>query len=320
MYSKDYEEVKEVFFKWIKAWEEEKIEDMKECCISSLNSHISMFNPCTTWEQLKKYLLLSMGHNTKNWFEILSFVALVEENNAQQSANLIAIKSLNEGKELKYYQFAGLFCNSYIKTNEGWKISECRFDLFREFGNLDMAEGWNHMIPTIGWFEEIRLPVINGDLDAPWIRVENRDSVGTDEEQIEEIFYRYAFALDTCSFSLMKDLLAEDISVVMPPFGTMEKPMNKRDFMTTLMTHRHSERFMQHTGEFQSIHIKENGNEAKVIFYRKGDSGIKPMPIPSDNIRQKIATAVYKMIFIKAKNNQWQIKELNYEGKSFYYE
>lgn len=320
MYSEDYREIKKVFYQWIKAWEENRISDMEKCCTTDLISYISMFEPSHSWEEVKPYFIECVSDKTDNWFEILSYAALVEEGTAQQSANLLALKAVHSNGKMSCFQFSGLFCNSYKKTESGWKISECRFDLFRESGDMSLAPEWNHVNHTIGWFEGIRLPVILGELDAPWIKIQRRDSVGTDEEQIEEAFYRYAFALDTCCFSLMKDVLDDEIRVVMPPFGTVEKPMNKRSFMTSLLTHRHTERFMQHTGEFIRIQTDENKREAEVLFYRKGDSGIEPVPVPEDNIRAKIATAEYQMKMRKDKEGNWRIKELIYEGKSFYYE
>lgn len=320
MYSKDYQEIKKVFYEWIKAWEDGRIKDMKECCVPDIRAYFSMFDPCDSWDGLEKCLKKSAGKKTDNWFEILSFVALTDGVNAQQSANMIALKTLKDENKFTYYQFAGLFCNSYIKTEKGWKISECRFDLFREDGNMEMAGDWHHMDPKIGWYEGIRLPVIFGALDAPWVRITKRDSVGTDEEQIEEAFYRYAFALDTCTFSLMKDVLDENIKVIMPPFGMEENPMDKRAFMTTLMTHRHTERFMQHTGEFQSVEFNASRNQARVLFYRKGDSGVTPVPVLEDNIYKKIGSAIYQINMKKGQDAIWRIEKLIYQGKAFYYD
>ena len=236
----DYDEIKRLFTQFIHAWESGNTEEMDMCVSADVYARFSMFGEgCLSRQSLKLQLgAYSQAPDYKK-FKVHNFVCLIEGNRAQQSAGLSGVFTDRNGQER--YWFTGMFTVSYIKNAAGWRMAQIHFELLND-NTVDMkrdsggrisivptkqspfVKNWISINDRIGWFHKCPLPVVSGEYDAPWFVIENRENVGTDEEQIRELFYRYCFGLDMNVFLLWDEIFLPDSVVNFKMFG----PMNKR--------------------------------------------------------------------------------------------
>lgn len=161
-------------------------------------------------------------------FSIVNYVCKIGPDKAVQSFELFGrYASMIEGR-VKHFNFAGQFNNTVIPTENGWKYSRILFQLhdddtvkkpryffyglYKEdaFGDASFVPGWHLRDDRLGWFDDYRIPAVCGETDAPWRAVPNPIGVGTDEDQIRETFYKYAYALDNYFYPLLDEVFTKD--------------------------------------------------------------------------------------------------------------
>ena len=225
----DYAEIKDAFSKFIKSWETNNMDGLDEVVAVDTYANFSIFGESCSRDLLKNNLKTRTRKTTYSRFLINNYVCLIEGNRAQQSAGISALMSDSSGAEYAHYCFNGLFANSWVKTEKGWQMQSIRFDLLTDdaniltrdetgffitvkgTGDLSFVENWAPIIDKNGFYFGTRLNAICAEYDAPWNVIKNRDNIGTDEEQIEELFFKYCFAIDTDSFGFFKDVWTDDV-------------------------------------------------------------------------------------------------------------
>ncbi|WNS79571.1 nuclear transport factor 2 family protein [Domibacillus sp. DTU_2020_1001157_1_SI_ALB_TIR_016] len=192
-----------------------------------------------------------------------SYVA-VSGGQASQSAYMTGILAddLQDG-ELDSFSFGGHFANTYIRTNEGWKISYLRFEMDWQRGNSNYVTDWKLPDGTGGWRGKVVAPMILSELDAPWQVFPKPDERGTDEEQVAEAYIRYAWALDQADFSLLTTAFTEDAKADMSPFGPMD---GRREIVSLLKMLRNGQPYMQHAAT--NFRMNVTGDTATMDIYR----------------------------------------------------
>lgn len=141
---------------------------------------------------------------------IWNFVARSnKEGYGQQYAYIQAINAIDDGMNIFPFTYGGRYCNSYIKTEQGWKISHIRFDLVYADGNTCFVE--NHWKLIEGDRHSGHRPMIVPELDNPWDVIKEDCEPQTDEEQIFELQFKKVFGIDTGDFRETISIMTDDM-------------------------------------------------------------------------------------------------------------
>lgn len=325
---KDYEEIKSKFQTFVKAWETADTDPIDDCMLVDGFANFSIFGECHSRDLLKWNLKQRTRKTTYARFDILSYVCLIEGDTAQQTAAIDGLMSDSSG-EYAHYCFNGFFAVKWVKTAEGWRILDVKFDLIVDDahilgrgedgsfiindgpGDLSFVENWAPITDFIGWFAGVPLPVVSGEYDAPWYVIKNRENVGTDEEQLEELFYKYCFAIDYDAFKFFDDVFTEDCVAYLPPLGIMDK----RTITATLKINRTGSRRCLHMGRVHSI--KVDGDRAKMVMYHKANAMIDPcFTINAETEKEDIIASRWNVEAVKV-DGQWRFSKFYYSYGAF---
>ena len=325
----DYTEIKEAFSKFIKAWETNNVDGMDDVVAVDTYANFSMFGESCSRDLLKNNLKVRTRKTTYSRFLINNYVCLIEGNRAQQSAGMAALMSDSSGAEYAHYCFNGLFANSWIKTEKGWQMQSIRFDLLTDdaniltrdesgsfitvkgTGDLSFVENWAPIIDKNGFYFGTRLNAICAEYDAPWNVIRNRDNVGTDEEQIEELFFKYCFAIDTDSFGFFQDVWTDDVVAYLPPLGIHDK----RGITNVLKINKSGSRRCLHMGRVKSIDV--HGDTADIVMYHMDNTMINP-PYTISNETEKLDIVGSRWrIQARREKGAWRFNKFFYEYGPF---
>lgn len=306
MENRDYEEIKIAFQTFVKAWETGKTEMLDDIVAGDARAEFSIFGECHSRENVKGRLAQHRPY-TYTRLETGNFVVLIEGNCAYQSGCVVGMFADDSEELYRNYQWGGNFCNTFEKREGKWVMTDIKFDLQDDIGDRTLVEEWIPINDQIGWYQGVALPVISGEIDVPWYKCKHRDNIGSDEEQIAELYYRYALGIDCNTFQLLEDVFSEDLVMNMYPFGIMDK----RSFIATLKVHRQAyTRRWHHVGEFKSITV--NGDTAKCVLYRNEPYRNWPLVMSKSLERKKIVSARYDMRAVKEKDGKWRINRFDY--------
>lgn len=302
----DYQEIKKAFNMFVKAWETGEMELLDYVIAEDAAAEFSIFGECHSREGVRGRLVCHKSYTYKR-IETGNFVALIDGNHAYQSACVVGMFADDSGDVYRNYQWGGNFCNIFTKMDGRWLMTDIKFDLQDDIGDRSLVEKWIPINDQIGWYEGVALPVICGEIDVPWYRCRHRENKGSDKEQIEELYYRYALGIDCNTFRLLEDVFSEKLVMNMYPFGIM----NKRTFIATLKVHRQAyTRRWHHVGNFKSIVIE--GNEAKCVLYRNEPYRNWPLVMSKSLERKQIVSARYDMEAVKEEDGKWRIRKFDY--------
>lgn len=309
----------------IKAWERADCSCINDIVMEDAYIHFTMFGRDIGRERLKE-ALSGRGRKTSfAKFEMLNYVCLIEKGKAQQSVGLVGAFADCEDGEWKRFGFEGTFANSFIKTKNGWKFSSIKFEFTNEDGiqwprlyttgipqvpgrgDNSFIANWNcsHHDDRIGWHEGTEIPAINAEFDAPWYVIKNRENPGTDEEQIQETYFRYAYGIDFYSFKLYEDVFTEDAVMV---YGDTQ-PYDKRTVIEMLKSERQGSCRCVHMGFFTEIKI--HGNTADAKLYLRGCKIPDWYEFNEENLNKRITWARYKLKYKKV-DGKWLIHRMNF--------
>lgn len=309
---KDYLTIKEKYTQFTNAWEnndplilENIISAETACNLSTVKKY-----PCGSQHGILgiKDFIIKQPKSDFFYITICNFVLRIKDNKAQQSAILVGKAGKYENGEVRLEEFAALNTNQWIKKDNEWKINEFKMDIQECSGNYpEFIENWYFEKTDLKYYHEIHLPCISGELDSPWTRIPSEDKTKTDEELIQEAFARYAWGIDTLTFSELHEALSDDIIVNMAPWNSMDK----RQFMSTLKFKRMSSFYWDHPVILKDI--KVDGNAASLKLYRMCGHKQSAFPIiySKDNAEHAYADARYE-IKMKKENGQWKVSYLYY--------
>lgn len=314
----DYMEIKQAFTNVVKAWESGRTNELDRWILADVYAKFSIFGEgFLSRETLKRNLETFTKKPEYIRMEVLNFVCLINGNYARQSAGISGIFTNEDGTER--YWFTGMAAAVYEKKQSGWKISELRFELLNDStvkltrgseGRLTLVPGkenefvknWKPINDRIGWFYGCPLPVVSGEYDAPWLAIRDRENPGTDEEQVQELFYRYCFGLDMDAFYLWNDLFLPDGIVNFKMFGPMDR--RKAAAVMKLMRQEVARR-THHMGYFTKLQIVGNQAETEICRVISGEHYAQSL---SSEVRAA-ATVPFYMNAEKL-DGQWYIKEI----------
>ena len=112
-----------------------------------------------------------------------NYVCRLNGFDAQQSFVAVAHTVKFVGEEIRTLEFSAFFNNSWKKVEDEWKISEMRMDIVDYFGDYEeFLDSWYYEDPKAKWYPGIHLPVIQGEMDSPWVRIPDAEDILSDEE------------------------------------------------------------------------------------------------------------------------------------------
>ena len=242
------------------------------------------------------------------YYRVCNYVCHISGDHAQQSATVVFHTYKNEGKGFVYFDFTQMYTNSWIRTEDGWKMPVLRMDLMNHSGDYKaFEENWFYEEPKAKWFPGVHLPCISGELDNPWHVIPVSEETLTDEEQILEAMSCYAYGIDTISFDNLPKALSQDIVVNMQPWGTMDY----RQFIATLKYHRQPDRYWTHPVKLDRCEI--TGETAFLRLYRMSGHAQRKHPLVYTNANKdhEFACARYE-IRLRKEDGVWKITRLEY--------
>lgn len=210
--------------------------------------------------------------------------------------------------EWKTCQFVFNAAASLEKEDGKWFFTEIRLDLTDFSGDFEeFASCWYMGDPKAHWFAGVHLPMISGELDGVYKKIPRSENVLTDEEQIAEVFYRYAFGIDTVSFQHAEEVFSDELVFNMAPFGIMDK----RTTLQAMKLHRGPAKYWTHPALIDSIRI--DGDLAEVRIWRMAGHRQRrdPLVLTPENISHRYACARYEIRMCR-ENEVWKLLKLDY--------
>lgn len=185
----------------------------------------------------------------------------------------------------------------FSKVQDSWKIDTIRLVVNWSKGDSSQVSHWRNLPVQNGWQIGFEAPAMISELHSPWAVFPEVLPPEDLQEALEELYFRYAFAVDQNDMMLLKSAYSEDISGGFAPVGNL----NGRDqVIGTLKNFRHLATYWQHFAEVVRYEEEPDGQHVKMIVAR-----IIPER-PVDESGQKVYGAHYQLRARKTASGQWQ--------------
>lgn len=313
MAREDYLAIKDAYEAFARAWERRDGEVLGDIFIPEAACNLSTVAKYPCGGQHGIFGIRDFVEKTpaSDFFHIIpcNFVARVRGNRAQQSAVLVARAGVYEEGAVRVCEFTALNTNAWEKVDGKWRVTELKLEIDYCLGDFsEFTANWYFEKPGLSYYHGIHLPVISGELDAPWRRVPTEDEGNkTDEELILETFSRYAFGIDSLNFSLLVDALSDDVVVNMAPWGSMDK----REFMQTLKFKRQAANNWSHPAQLESVRIDGDAAELRLNRMAGHRQSAIPIVFTPENAETVYADARYEIKMLR-EDGQWRILRMDY--------
>ena len=290
-------------------------------------AHISMLGNFYEEDGMKKAFAQRGERPAVLKIEIIGYEEFIKGKSGQQYATIVGWFVETGTKSLPLHlSFAGTFVNDVLFEENQWKFKKVRFELqeedrvrkawmspegliYRDIGHGDMSfiSHWktiddrttNFMIPL----ENMGARVLVPEMDAPWFNYPDKENVGNDEEQLEDIFLRYCYAYDHYTIKLLDDIFAEDMK-----YDCGLRIYNKREATGYLKLLRMGTPRCFNAGRFTEIKI--NGNEAECKVERIEPALATKLTAPESV--DDMACGEYVFHAVK-KDGKWKMNSFKYE-------
>ncbi|MGG5372493.1 hypothetical protein [Enterococcus sp. AZ196] len=308
----NYDEIKKKFTAFIQAWDDPETADLSQLITDDIRCNLSVVEAYSDGAQHSRFGLDSFLKNfPQNDFfhsRICNFVCRTNGDQAQQSAEVPCRILKLEDAKIRFCEFTVLFANHWEKRSGIWLLQELRMDVVWHTGDIAMLEQeWYFEKSTLGYFPNVHLPCIVGELDSPWARIKHSDTGLTEGEQIEEVFAKHNFGLDHLIFDYTAETLHEDFHTMNANFGGLDK----RRCISAEKYHRQKSRHWVHPYLLSNIEIK--GDTATFDFYRMSGHSQRKQPyvFTLNNLHREYACAKGAIKMTK-QSGEWQILSMDY--------
>ena len=310
MRKEDYEQIKAVFDKFIQAlemFEPERLSSLLAPEASAALSTLGQFDGAAAIVNGLKWNGVRMDVSKQRIFH---YVAKITGDIAVQCAYVQALIGVHRGTQLYPFQYGGRYANTYKKTNDGWRITEIKYDHDWACGNSYFVKNWN--LVNYDMLTDIRCKqTILSETDAPWRLVPNCEYGSTDEEQVAETFFKYAWCFDTHDFELQITTITEDVAYIAPKLHLK----GVRELVNYCKGIHHDEPALHHCGKVNMISI--DGDEAVMEVCRAEPHKLGGGVLHIDNTHHQFYSAKYT-VKLKKLDNVWKIYEIHYKPTVFY--
>ncbi len=307
----------------VKAWETGETDILDDLILTDASIEFTMFGRGICIAELKHWMSERARPVSYTRFDIVNYVCLMEQGKAQETYSLIGLFADKAKGNWEQFQFEGIFANTVLLTENGWCFGSIKFELtdantsiwpkmfndgitvIPSGGDDSFVANWlvKQHDDRIGWYPDKELPIIVPEVDAPWTVISNRENIGTEEEQIEEVFYRYAYGVDNGLFELYEDVFTDD--AVIKYFD--DQPWDKRTVTEMLKFEKQGGCRVIHTGFHKDIRIF--GDRAVGYVYLRSITAPDYLPITEGMIRKRWIWARYRLEYVK-RDGKWRIHRL----------
>lgn len=301
--------IKEIFEQFVKAMEAFEPEKIADLVTEDVLGHFSNVGETRGKAELVKALTWKGMKMNVSRRRIVNFVVRTQGEKAQQSAYVMSLMGYDNGTFLFPFEFGGKFVNSYILTEDGWKISEIRYDLDWEKGNTYFAKDWKFIDYKIFAGHK---PMISSEFDSPWAVIPENDEELTDEEQIVENMFKYSFGLDNCDWTLHHGSYTDDV-VFYSGDSVMES--SARALVNNFKNTSHKEHALEHA--IKIVKVEVQGDEATLYGYRIEPHRLGSKNLNRDTVHQSFYSAKYVNKLRKV-DGAWKMYELHYKPGVFF--
>lgn len=193
-------------------------------------------------------------------YKIFNFVAFTKGTEAVSSCVISALVGQEDSDYFHWFQFSGYCLNDYVLEQGEWKISKIRFQLNMLNGNtLFVRHVWGLL--DYRYYQGVYegYPICS-EIQNPWIRFDEPDSLGSEKEQVLDAMFRYAWGIDHADFEVYKSCMDESADLSAMGIHNLRENINFMKFK------RFKESNMEHIYKINRVAI--DGDKAHVELYR----------------------------------------------------
>lgn len=247
---------------------------------------------------------------------ISSFISRSHNAEGQQCAYTQHLYAQKEEEQVYPFAFGGQFCNSYKKIDGRWKISHIRFDLMYESGNNSYVRNAWCLMDYRKFYGH--LPMINPELESPWIVIPMDDEPQSDAEQIFELEFRNNIGMDGGAFHLSHEIFADNVFLNYSAHQNVNKNYSgtadgdyhgRKDAINFFKSKQHNEARLQHIVSMAELSIQ--GDHAKAYMIRSEYNRIKQHIYDQTTVHCQPLTAIHEIEAVKV-SGQWKMKRMAY--------
>lgn len=243
------EKIKKIFLDYINALESDNIDNLDEILADDVVLESTNYGNAVGREAVKQKLKWNGIPINYSRYKIFNFVAFTEDGTASQSAVVTSLVGINDPDYFYYFNFGGYYLNEYKIIEGEWRLSHIRFNLDMEDGNSIIVRGWWKM-PDYRYFEGTPDYPIVSEVNNPWINIKTPDSLGSDEEQVLDSYYRYSWGIDHGDFTLFETCLDKEVYLF-----DNNTPKSKEQAIRFMKYKRYKEALMEHIWKIDDIKI-----------------------------------------------------------------
>lgn len=198
--------------------------------------------------------------------------------------------------------FGALILLHFSMSDKVPDLCDARIQISWVKDERSFPDGW--YLPTgQPWQRGDRPAVILSEMDSPWHLIPDSLLHLSDEEAIEEAWYRYAWALDQADFSLLADSFSSDASGNFVPIGHLN---GRREIVSAIKAFRLPWPWMQHYGQPLAVKVSSDGQSASAYVGR-----IIPENTHTDD-GEPIWGAHYRICMARSSIGNWLIGSSEY--------
>jgi hypothetical protein len=248
---------------------------------------------------------------------IWNFVARSDEARAVQTADVQWIRATDDGRRIHPFLWGLQWFAEMAPSDDGWRFTTIRADLAYEAGNSGFVRGaW-----TLMDYDEFagHAPAISPVLDNPWRLVPVDAEPQTDEEQVFELMFKYAYAFDNGDFDFLHSFVTADFFI---NGGSVEKPYPRgpldagdlvglREVSDFLRSKFHKEAKMMHACRMGAIEL--DGDVAVAWMPRGEEHRLRGLALTAENVDSAFTTAVHKLVARRDATGAWRLARYRIE-------
>lgn len=295
-------EIRQIFGAFIYAIQTHNVNALSEVLHENVTANYSTMGSISGAENVAQSIIWQGRPINISNHTICNYVCRHDNGKAQDFACVLTFLAHDNGLRLFPLLYGGMYCNTYIKTASGWKISEIKYDLVYVSGNTSWVKDWTLIDYKIYAGHP---PAINSLFDSPWRVIPKVEYAMTDREKIEEVFFHYAYSVDLGNLDELINICDPNINM----YARQKSNYGVRQYTDFIKHIHHKEPAMYHTVKIRSIEI--DGNKATLIGDRIEPNRLGTRNLTHSNYNKNFFTTTYYTKFEK-RNDDWMISEFQF--------
>lgn len=209
----DHDIIKGKFSAFIDTWKTGRTDILAGLVREDVHAYLSVVGSSEEGEQHSllgiKAFVEAIPKSDSVDYDICQYVCRINGCRAHQSAEVPYLASNDDGS---YFLCVATFCNAWVKEGGAWLMEEIRMDVKDYDSPLSdyFKKAWYFESNEAVLTATVHLPCIFPDIDNPYYRVPSCEDVLTEEEKVEEAFFKLIYGVDWIVFTFCRDTLSEE--------------------------------------------------------------------------------------------------------------